>query len=75
MKKKTQNTTDEPLTKKELQEQFQSLINSCHEGYSGEWDCIESRGGFVAMAESIAYVASKLGVEVTVPEFNAEDCY
>lgn len=60
MKKKPDLTSDE------IQEEFTTLINSCVEGYTGEWDSSgEGRDGFEAMAYGLRKLASHYKVDVS----------
>jgi len=57
----------------ELQEELQSLINSCHEGFTGEWDCNAGKEGFEYMAISLEKIAKLLNIKVNLPEFTEEE--
>ena len=51
---------------KEIQGKFTTLINSCVEGYTGEWDPSgEGKDGFEAMAESLRKLAKYYNVDVS----------
>lgn len=51
---------------KELQNNFISLINSCVEGYTGEWvPSDEGNMGFGAMAEDLRELAEYFNVDVS----------
>ena len=50
----------------EVQREFTALINSCVEGYTGEWDSTgEGRDGFEAMAEGLKKLARYYNVDVS----------
>ena len=54
------------LTKKEVQDHFVSLMNSCVEGYDGTWDPTgEGRDGFDAMYNGLYLLAKHFGVDVS----------
>jgi hypothetical protein len=54
------------LTPEDIQNEFTSLINSCVEGYTGEWDPSgEGRDGFEAMAQGLRKLASHYKVDVS----------
>ena len=49
-----------------------TLMNSCAEGYTGEWDCStqEGREGFQAMYDHLSKIATRLKINVS----EAKDC-
>jgi hypothetical protein len=54
------------LSSEDIQGEFTSLINSCVEGYTGEWDSTgEGRDGFEAMAEGLRKLARYYNVDVS----------
>jgi hypothetical protein len=51
---------------KEVQERFIALINSCVEGYTGEWDpSNEGRGGFEDMRDQLVELAEFYKVDIS----------
>ena len=57
--------TTKKLTPKEVRSEFVSLMNSCVEGYTGEWDPSgEGRDGFEAMYNGIKKLARHYKVNV-----------
>ena len=44
-----------------------TLMNSCAEGYTGEWECStqEGREGFVAMYDHLSKIAARLNIDVS----------
>jgi hypothetical protein len=61
-----QRTTSKKLTKKEVQDHFVSLMNSCVEGYDGTWDPTgEGREGFDAMLSELRDLAKHYGVDIS----------
>lgn len=56
-------------TSKQVSFTILTLINSCVEGYTGEWDCTTSEGrdGFLAMKDSLEELAAFL-------EINTDGC-
>jgi len=57
-----------------IKENLQTLINSCAEGYTGEWDSSgEGREGFLAMAEVIQRIAQELKIVIEEPNYEGED--
>ena len=51
---------------REIKDEFTTLINSCVEGYTGEWDSSgEGRDGFEAMAEGLRKLAEYYNVDVS----------
>jgi len=54
------------LSKKAIREDFVALMNSCEEGYTGEWDPTgEGREGFSAMYYLLKKLANNLGVDIS----------
>lgn len=54
------------LTPDEIQKDFIALINSCVEGYTGEWDPLnEGRTGFESMEELLRKLARHYKVDVS----------
>lgn len=53
------------MNKKKVQETFVALMNSCVEGYTGEWDPTgEGLDGFEVMYDQLAKLAEHYGVKV-----------
>jgi len=52
--------------RRKVTESVRSLIDSCVEGYTQEWDCSmgEGREGFVAMYEALVEIAQLLGINI-----------
>lgn len=63
------------LSKKEVKENFKALMNSCAEGFTGEWDPSgEGRDGFEAMYDQLQKLADHFRVDVTgVKELYPDD--
>ena len=54
------------LTKKNVQENFVVLINSCVEGYTGEWDPTgEGKEGFLSMRDLLEDLAKYLKIDIS----------
>ena len=54
------------LIKKTVREDFIALIDSCVEGYTGDWDTTgEGRDGFNAMYDLLKKLADSFGVDVS----------
>ena len=54
------------MTPDEIQKDFTALINSCVEGYTGEWDPTgEGKSGFEDMAEVLKRLARHYKVDVS----------
>ncbi|MCX5884309.1 MAG: hypothetical protein NT096_00090 [Proteobacteria bacterium] len=54
------------LSHDEIQGDFTALINSCAEGYTGEWDSSgEGRDSFIAMAQLLKRLARHYKVDVS----------
>ena len=55
------------MTPEQLQRKFISLMNSCAEGYTGEWDCStdEGKDGFEAMHEGLQKLAEHFNIDVS----------
>jgi hypothetical protein len=54
------------LSTERIQEIFVALLNSCTEGYTGEWDPTgEGRDGFEAMASNLMELAIHYNVDVS----------
>lgn len=54
------------LSYDEIEREFTTLINSCVEGYTGEWDSTgEGREGFEAMAEGLKKLARHFKVDIS----------
>ena len=64
------NTQRKQYQKKEIQSKLQSIIDSCGEGYSGEWDSKgEGKDGFVSMADLLMDIADFNNIKIKYPEF------
>jgi hypothetical protein len=65
MKKNEPDLTN-MLSQNEVEEEFVSLIDSCVEGYTGDWDPTgEDKDGFVDMKESLEKLARHFKIDVS----------
>lgn len=54
------------MSAKEIKEAFVTLLNSCAEGYTGEWDPTgEGKDGFVAMHGLLVDLADHYKVDIS----------
>jgi len=54
------------MTKKSIQEIFIALINSCVEGYTGEWDSSgEGKEGFISMKDLLEDLAKYFKIDIS----------
>ena len=64
--KKELSMPNKVMTKKDVQKDFTVLINSCVEGYIGEWNTTgEGLDGFLAMKEILERLAKHFKVDVS----------
>jgi hypothetical protein len=53
------------VTKAEAQRELIAILNSCVEGYTGEWDPTgEGQGGFVSMYEGLVKIAQAYKINI-----------